>query len=77
MTRSFAAGAAAALTLGALLPAGCGNPAVRLEPGRVRLVEVARCRWQWTGVAVARDGRVFVNFPRWSDDLPLQAISVL
>ncbi len=29
--------------------------------------EVAASRWQWTGVAVTDDHRVFVNFPRWSD----------
>ncbi len=32
-----------------------------------RIVEVARSDRQWTGVAVAPDGRIFVNYPRWSD----------
>jgi sugar lactone lactonase YvrE len=35
------------------------------------LVEVARSPKQWTGVAVAPDGRVFVSYPRWSDDVPV------
>ena len=28
---------------------------------------VAESDLQWTGVAVAEDGRLFVNYPRWSD----------
>jgi sugar lactone lactonase YvrE len=37
----------------------------------VRLVEVATSSRQWTGIAVSRSGRVFVNFPRWSRDVPV------
>ncbi len=32
------------------------------------LVEVATSDRQWTGVAVSGDGRIFVNYPRWSAD---------
>jgi sugar lactone lactonase YvrE len=32
---------------------------------------------QWTGVAVAEDGRVFVNFPRWSPEVPVSVAEVL
>jgi sugar lactone lactonase YvrE len=32
---------------------------------------------QWTGVAVTEDGRVFVNFPRWSPDVPVSVAEVL
>ena len=39
-------------------PAAAGSPA---------LTEVARFGHQVTGVTAARDGRVFVNFPRWSE----------
>src|SRR5258708_11966931 len=35
-----------------------------------RLQEVARFDQQVTGVTVAEDGRIFVNFPRWSVDVP-------
>lgn len=34
------------------------------------LHEVARSDRQWTGVAVAQDNRIFVNYPRWSDNVP-------
>ncbi len=36
-----------------------------------RLVEVAKFDHQVTGVTVSGDGRVFVNFPRWTDDAPV------
>ncbi len=32
---------------------------------------VAQFPHQVTGVAVARDGRIFVNFPRWTEDAPV------
>ncbi|MFH1314245.1 MAG: L-dopachrome tautomerase-related protein [Candidatus Eisenbacteria bacterium] len=35
----------------------------------VALVEVASSDRLWTGVAVSKDGRIFVNYPRWSDDV--------
>lgn len=34
------------------------------------LLEVAGSSRQWTGIAVARDGRILVNYPRWSDNVP-------
>jgi len=36
-----------------------------------RLEEVASFPHQVTGVAAAPDGRVFVNFPRWTEDAPV------
>jgi sugar lactone lactonase YvrE len=36
-----------------------------------RLVEVASGDRQWTGIAVSRSGRVFVNYPRWSQEVPV------
>ncbi|QAY78232.1 SMP-30/gluconolactonase/LRE family protein [Sphingosinicella sp. BN140058] len=35
-----------------------------------RLSLVARFDHQVTGVAVSEDGRIFVNFPRWTEDSP-------
>lgn len=40
------------------------GPAFRLE-------EMATSENQWTGIAVSRSGRVFVNFPRWSPEIPM------
>ncbi|MBW0448303.1 hypothetical protein EN871_21605 [bacterium M00.F.Ca.ET.228.01.1.1] len=39
-------------------------------PG-VHLREIASFAHQVTGVAVADDGRLFVNFPRWTEDAPI------
>lgn len=41
------------------------------------LVEVARSERQWTGVAVSREGRIFVSYPRWSDDVPFSVGEIL
>ncbi len=37
---------------------------------QAELIEVARSERQWTGVAVSQEGRIFVNYPRWSDNVP-------
>jgi sugar lactone lactonase YvrE len=42
-----------------------------------RLQEVARFDHQVTGVTVAEDGRVFVSFPRWSEDVPVSVAEVM
>jgi sugar lactone lactonase YvrE len=42
-----------------------------LEPGEIVMEEVAQSARQWTGVAVSHAGRIFVCFPRWSDDVPV------
>ncbi|TNC68797.1 L-dopachrome tautomerase-related protein [Rubellimicrobium roseum] len=41
------------------------------------LEEVARFDHQVTGVAATEDGRVFVNFPRWTEDAPVSVAEVL
>ena len=41
------------------------------------LEEVARFDHQVTGVAATADGRIFVNFPRWTDDAPISVAQVL
>jgi sugar lactone lactonase YvrE len=43
------------------------------EPG---LTKVASFKHQVTGVAVAPDGRIFVNFPRWSEDAPISVAEI-
>lgn len=53
----------------------CG-PALAQEPAAAPaapagLTQVARFDHQVTGVTVAGDGRIFVNFPRWTEDAPV------
>jgi len=46
-----------------------GPPSVKYVKPEVKLVEVAGSDRLWTGVAVSDDGRIFVSFPRWSEDV--------
>lgn len=46
------------------------------KPRPFRLEEVSRFEHQATGVAVAANGRTFVNFPRWTEDSPLSVAEV-
>jgi sugar lactone lactonase YvrE len=41
-----------------------------------RLEKVATFEHQVTGVTVSEDGRIFVNFPRWSEDVPVSVAEV-
>ncbi len=52
-----------------LLMTGCASYKICRHVKPV-LTEVARSDRQWTGIAVSRDGRIFVNYPRWSDNVP-------
>lgn len=45
-----------------------------MEP---RLIPIAGFDHQVTGVTVAADGRMFVNFPRWTDDAPISVAEVV
>ena len=65
-TASHAMFAAAVLGI-----AGCA--AVPPGPTGASLVQVAAFEHQVTGVTVSADGRIFVNFPRWTED---SAVSV-
>ncbi len=42
-----------------------------------RLQEVATFDHQVTGVTVSEDGRIFVNFPRWSEDVAVSVAEVM
>lgn len=37
---------------------------------------VASSPRQWTGVTVSKEGRIFVNYPRWSEDVPVSVAEV-
>lgn len=41
------------------------------------LEAVASSKKQWTGVAVSQQKRVFVNYPRWSDDVAVSVAELL
>ncbi len=46
-------------------------------PTRSGLQIIAEFPHQVTGVAVAQDGRLFVNFPRWTEDSPISVAEVM
>lgn len=35
-------------------------------------VSMAQHEKQWTGIGISSDDRIFVNFPTWSDDVPIK-----
>ncbi|MCG8474064.1 MAG: major royal jelly family protein [Cytophagales bacterium] len=41
------------------------------------LEDIASSPRQWTGVGVSKEGRIFVNFPRWSDDVPVSVAEIV
>ncbi|MGW5841058.1 SMP-30/gluconolactonase/LRE family protein [Methylorubrum extorquens] len=75
----FAATASTALVL-AVLPGGASlaqqQQAAPVPGDTARLQLVATFEHQVTGVTVAADGRIFVNFPRWSEDAPVSVAEV-
>jgi sugar lactone lactonase YvrE len=46
------------------------------KPPAFKLEAAAHFDHQTTGVAVSADGRIFVNFPRWTEDSPISVAEV-
>lgn len=75
MARFTAASAALAMAL--LAGASFAQQQAAPSPGgAAQLQLVASFEHQVTGVTVAADGRIFVNFPRWSEDAPVSVAEV-
>ncbi len=64
----YATVGAALVATNAAAKQGLGKARLQQHPA---LQEVASFDHQVTGVTVARDGRIFVNFPRWTEDVPV------
>jgi sugar lactone lactonase YvrE len=56
---------------------GVSRAGVAVEPPSFELEQVAESERRWTGIAVTRDGRVFVNFPRWSPEVGASVAELL
>jgi sugar lactone lactonase YvrE len=65
----------ASLTLTACVEVQTGAPGAG-KPGETGLALVAESPMQWTGVAVSKNNRLFVNFPRWSDKVPVSVAEI-
>jgi sugar lactone lactonase YvrE len=63
--------------LACLLAWGCAPVPHKSTAQPVVLEEVAQSSRQWTGVAVMPAGRIFVNYPRWSHDVPVSVAELL
>lgn len=46
-------------------------------PKQNKLEVIASSDKQWTGVAVDQTGRIFVNYPKWSDDVPMSVAEIV
>lgn len=54
------------------------DSAARRDKGSARLIEVATSKqYQWNGVAISPDGRVFASFPRWLSDKTISVGEIL
>src|SRR3954465_1322150 len=83
-----AAVSAAILLMAAPACLAQGSTVERLKSGAERLIaplagktddrlrQVATFDHQVTGVTVSENGRIFVNFPRWSEDVPVSVAEV-
>jgi sugar lactone lactonase YvrE len=58
------------LLISIVVLSGCRTKTHRLSEG-TKLEPVAFSDAQWTGLAVSKEGRIFVNYPRWSDSVPV------
>ncbi len=69
----------AMLMLGVCLAAaaGHGSAIAQTSPSQQPYEQVASFEHQVTGVAVSQDGRIFVNFPRWTEDAPVSVAEVM
>ena len=59
-----------------LLMAGC-QTGETVEREQVRLEPVAFSTAKWTGIAVSAENRIFVNYPRWSDNVPVSVAELV
>lgn len=48
-----------------------------VDPNDNKLIEIASSEQLWTGVAVSQKGRIFVNYPRWSNDVELSVGEII
>jgi len=64
------------LSLTLLATASQAQQGAAPSQGTARLQQVASFDHQVTGVTVSKDGRIFVNFPRWTEDAPISVAEV-
>jgi sugar lactone lactonase YvrE len=58
------------IALAVMLVGTVTDPALAQEARPPQLQEVAASTRQWTGIAISRDNKIFVSYPRWTKGLP-------
>ena len=64
------------LIVAAALLAGCSHKKAVLDSEN-GLEAIAFSDSHWTGLALSRDGRLFVNYPRWSENVPVSVAEII
>lgn len=62
--------------VGTLIISGCYHQQQPSDKTKV-FEEVATSSAQWTGLAVSKSDRLFVNYPRWSDNVPVSVAEII
>jgi sugar lactone lactonase YvrE len=74
--RIFLAAGTSLVALTNARPSFPQSQALAPAPSSFRVEEAAAFPHQATGVACSADGRIFVNFPRWTEDAPVSVAEV-
>ncbi|MBX9569010.1 MAG: hypothetical protein K2X77_08950 [Candidatus Obscuribacterales bacterium] len=53
------------------------KPPVGAKKRAPTIMQIAKSSKQWTGITVSKTGRVFVCYPRWSDDVPVSVAELM
>jgi len=56
---------------------GCQKKNTSPISPKVHISLFAESKNQWTGIAISKNNRVFVNFPRWSADTPVSVAEII
>ncbi|MBB6460993.1 SMP-30/gluconolactonase/LRE family protein [Flammeovirga kamogawensis] len=60
-----------------LLVVSCSTQEQKGKQNDKKITLVASSSNQWTGIAVSKKNRVFVNFPKWSDSVPTSVAEII
>ncbi|MDQ2177840.1 L-dopachrome tautomerase-related protein [Marinifilum sp. D714] len=58
-----------------LLSFSACKPSKQSQTNKIEVI--ASSDKQWTGVAVSKDNRLFVNYPKWSNDVPISVAEIV
>lgn len=65
------------ITLITLLTTGCQEESKKEDSQNDIITLVASSDNQWTGIAVSRNNRIFVNYPAWTDSIPFSVAEII